>query len=417
MAQAPGRVNETGLQRRLNLNRMNPATSIIDGHGTREQDPNGELGLYIHLPFCPARCPYCDFYALPFQAAAAKLLLPAMLTHLERLADLNGARELDTLYLGGGTPSMLPLKWLERLIKTAAQRIGLREGAEVSLEANPGTLSPKKAGRPQGPGREPAQPGGPESTHGEPARSWAGCTARMQPGGSFRQARRAGFASLNLDLIYGLPRQSAEQGLRDLEAALELEPDHVSLYELTLGEYTPFGARYEYGRTPLPSPDELLRFERSAYDRLERAGLRRYEVSNFARPGHECRHNQSTWRGGEYLALGPGAHGHLQGRRWAWVADARRYAELVRKGREPYEFEERLSRRDRALERIMLGLRTVEGVDLGAVRALLGEKVMGEWEPALVQLQEQGWARLEQGFLKPTPLGLSMADGAARLFV
>ena len=400
----------------MNLNRMSPASSTKRGHGDRDQAPNGELGLYIHLPFCPARCPYCDFYALPFQAAAAKLLLPAMLTHLERLAGLNGARELDTLYLGGGTPSMLPLKWLERLLKTAAERIGLREGAEVSLEANPGTLSPRKLDGLRALGVNRLSLGA-QSLRTDSLRALGRLHGPDETRRVFKQARRAGFASLSLDLIYGLPHQSADQALRDLDAALELEPDHVSLYELTLGEHTPFGALYEYGRAPLPAPDELLRFERAAYDLLERAGLLRYEVSNFARPGHACRHNQSTWRGGEYLALGPGAHGHLQGRRWAWVADARRYAEMVREGREPYEFEERLSRRDMALERIMLGLRTVEGVDLGTVEALMGQMGMGEWEPALAQLQERGWARLTNGFIKPTPLGLSMADGAARLFV
>ena len=137
------------------------------------------------------------------------------------------------------------------------------------------------------------------------------------------QARAAGFANLSLDIIYGLPGQSLAQAQADLHAVLELSPDHLSLYELTLSPATPFGRAFVKGRPPLPDMDEVLAMEDAALELLEANGLARYEVSNFARPGHQCRHNQDTWRGGDYLALGPGAHGHLAGGAGRWSAMCR----------------------------------------------------------------------------------------------
>ena len=196
-----------------------------------------------------------------------------------------------------------------------------------------------------------------------------------------------------------------------------LGPDHVSLYELTLSPYTPFGREYAKGRPPLPGEDEVLAMEEGARRMLERAGLARYEVSNFARPGFACVHNQSTWQGGEYLALGPGACGHLDGRRWGLLANGQAYLDEVIDGREPIEFEEELSPAQRALELLMLGLRTTWGVDLAAVEKVLGRNPLEAYAQALEQILKAGWARLEAGRLRPTAKGLDMADAAAAWFV
>ena len=157
--------------------------------------------------------------------------------------------------------------------------------------------------------------------------------------------------------------------------------------------------------------------EAQALAALEAAGLERYEVSNFARPGRECRHNQATWAGGDYLALGPGAHGHLSGVRWAWLADPAAYCDAVERGEEPYAFREELSPRQRALELIMLGLRTTHGVELAPLAALLGADPGRVYGPALSELQTRGWAVVRRGRLIPTATGLAMADAAAGLFV
>ncbi len=374
-----------------------------------------ELGLYIHLPFCASRCPYCDFYALPFEPGPARRLLKSLHAHLERIAPLAGGRKLASLYLGGGTPSMWPTQHLAGLIEAAQHLIGLEPGAEVSLEANPGTLSAAKLDslRRAGVNRLSlgAQSFDPKLLDALARRHTPEQTVR-----AFGQARQAGFDNLSLDLILGLPGQDIELATHDVIKALDLEPEHLSLYELTLSPETDFGRRYAKGKPPLPDEDQMAEMEERTRELIQAAGLGRYEVSNFARPGRECRHNQSTWRGGDYLALGPGAHGHLAGTRWAWLADAEAYAEAVAQGQEPLAFREVLSAKSRGLELFMLGLRTTRGVDLTAVDRLLDGGLERQWGRALAAIEAWGWAQRRQRRLIPTSRGLDMADAAAALF-
>ena len=373
-------------------------------------------GLYAHLPLCPARCPYCDFIARKYSPREALFLKEGLSLHLELLADSARGPGLDSLYFGGGTPSMFPAGFIAGLVEAIAAGLGLLPGAEVSLEANPGTLSPAKLKALRSAGVNRLSLGAQSFDDGLlRVLGRRHDTARTRQ--AFGQARRAGFENISLDLIYGLPGQSGEQALSDVRAALELGPDHVSLYELTLSPETPFGKKYRKGRPPLPDEDELSFFEDRAREALELAGLKRYEVSNFARPGLECRHNQSTWQGGDYLALGPGAHGHRAGRRWALAADADDYLRAVRSGKEPVEFREELTPEQRAAELFILGLRTVCGVDLGRVGEITGRPATEAYGPLLENLDRLGWARVEQGFLRPTGLGLDMADAAGEMFV
>lgn len=373
------------------------------------------LGLYLHLPFCPVRCPYCDFYALPYAPGPARGLLEALGRHLETLAPQAAGRRLDTVYFGGGTPSMWPAATLAGLLAALDRTIGLAPEAEISLEANPGTLSAGKLAALARAGFNRLSLGA-QSFH---APTLALLGRRHSPDDTrraVRQARRAGFANLSLDLIYGLPRQTAALAAADLAAALELAPDHLSLYELTLGAGTVFGRSFTAGRPPLPSEDDLTGMEARAAGLLATGGLERYEVSNYARPGYRCRHNADTWAGGDYLALGPGAHGHLAGVRWAWTADAGAYAAALAAGREPLAFREALSPRQRALELFMLGLRTTDGVDLVRVGRVLGRPARLAYAGPLAEIAARGWAILTDERLRPTEAGLAMADAAAGLF-
>lgn len=373
------------------------------------------LGLYLHLPFCPARCPYCDFNAKTYDHGEARRLLAGLAVHLERLAPRAQGQRLATVYFGGGTPSMLPAAALASLLTQIKNLVGLEPMAEVSLEANPGALSPLKLAHLRQAGFNRLSLGAQSFT----PTLLQTLGRRHSPYDTMRAvkaARAAGFANLSLDLIYGLPEQSPAQARADLAAALELEPDHLSLYELTLSPDTPFGRRYRPGRPPLPSEDQLADMEQAARELLEAAGLARYEVSNFARPGHECRHNQATWRGGDYLALGPGAHGHLAGVRWAYLPDPTDYCHAVAAGEEPLAMREELSQEQRALELILLGLRTVRGVELAALAALRGADPRRVYAEPLEELKRRGWGRIARGRLIPTETGLAMADAAAGLF-
>lgn len=373
------------------------------------------LGLYIHLPFCAGRCPYCDFFARPYAPGPARALVPALLRHLALIAPLAGHRAFDHVYLGGGTPSLWPAAAIAELIAAAAALVGLAPDCEISLEANPGGLSATKLARLRAAGVNRLSLGAQSFS---PSLLQA-LGRRHRPADVIRavdQARTAGFMNLSLDLIYGLPGQGVDDARRDLIAALELTPDHLSYYELTLAPETPFGQRYQNGRPPLPGEDAILAMEDQAVELVEAAGLMRYEVSNFARPGFACRHNVDTWRGGDYLALGPGAHGHLAGARWALAADVDAYLAGVAAGAEPLAWRETLSGEQRALELAMLGLRTAAGVDLAACAALLGRPAAAAWAGPLAEIQVRGWARLAGPRLIPTALGLRLADAAAVLF-
>ncbi|MGD8564640.1 MAG: radical SAM family heme chaperone HemW [Desulfarculaceae bacterium] len=379
-------------------------------------EPDEELGLYVHLPFCPSRCPYCDFFAKVFNPREAALTWKSLFLHLDILSALAGRRTLDTVYLGGGTPSMWPAAKIEELLQAVQEHLGMAPGAEVTLEANPGTLSLKKLEVLVEAGVNRLSLGvqtfdprllkalgrrhGPEAVN--KAVSWA---------------RQAGLGNLNLDLIYGLPGQTVAALKEDVKKALSLEPQHLSIYELTLSPSTPFGKQYRKNQPPLPSEESLSAMEEAFYKLVDEAGYKRYEVSNFATPGYECRHNQSTWRGGEYLALGPGAHGHLAGRRWSLTRDCLSYWQAVEAEEQPLEFSEQLSPEQQALEMIMLGLRTAEGVNWASLTRVLGQSPARFWEKALAQIQQLGWARLTDSYLVPTSKGLAMADAAAALFV
>jgi oxygen-independent coproporphyrinogen-3 oxidase len=376
---------------------------------------SSELGLYIHLPFCASRCPYCDFYALLWRPGPARGLLKAMHKHLERITPQAEGRLLASLYLGGGTPSMWPARDLAGLTEAVQRFIGLEPKAEISLEANPGTLSAAKLKALRSAGVNRLSLGAQSFDQG----LLAALGRRHSPAQTVRafgQAREAGFGNISLDLIQGLPGQSVDLAARDVVQALDLEPEHLSLYELTLSPETIFGQRYAKGQAPLPSEDEMADMEERSLELIQAAGLKRYEVSNFARPGSECRHNHATWCGSDYLALGPGAHGHLEGTRWAWLADAEAYTRAVERGDEPLAFREELPPKSRGLELFMLGLRTPEGVDLAAIDGLVDGRLELIWSRALDEIQDKGWARLEGKRLIPTQQGLSMADAAAALF-
>lgn len=341
--------------------------------------------------------------------------MPALRDHLERMAPLAAGRRLASLYIGGGTPSMWPARDLAGLIEAAKRLIGFEPNAEVSLEANPGTLSAAKLNALRHAGVNRLSLGA-QSFDQKILNALGRRHSPAQTVRAFGQAREAGFENLSLDLMQDLPGQTPDLSAQDLIQALDLEPDHLSLYELTLSPDTVFGRNYVKGQAPLPGEDQMAEMEERALDLLSTAGLERYEVSNFARPGRECRHNQATWRGADYLALGPGAHGHLAETRWAWLADAKTYAQAVEQGQEPYAFREELSPQSRGLELFMLGLRTTEGVDLEAVDYLVDGGLERIWGQALGESQAKGWAQRSHNRLVPTQRGLAMADAAAALF-
>jgi oxygen-independent coproporphyrinogen-3 oxidase len=360
-------------------------------------------GIYVHVPLCRARCPYCDFYS----ETAVDDLRASLLDGLEREA-LAASRDrmwsdavFRTVYIGGGTPSLLGGAGMRRLLGALRRALRVDAQAEVTVEANPESirLEVMEVWRAAGVNRVSL---GAQSMDDAELRLLGRRHDAAQVVRRVSEARAAGLREVSLDLIYGLPGSTLERWERTLDAALSLSPDHLSAYLLTLEEGVPMARRVETGELTLPDDDEA----RDQYDLLCRrtgeAGLLQYEISNFARPGAESRHNQNYWVRGDYLGLGPAAHSHWRGRRWANPASFDRWAAAVDQGSTPGDSPREEPGSTALEEWLFLGLRRTEGVPWSALReAATSEEQwrrLTERAGALVQqrlLEEDGrWLRL-----------------------
>jgi putative oxygen-independent coproporphyrinogen III oxidase len=320
-----------------------------------------DAGLYVHVPFCLTRCGYCDFNAY----AGLGHLAGRYVAALRREADLaapawRGAR-VESVFFGGGTPTTLASRRLETVLRHLRGRFDVAPDAEVTVEANPDTVSrgSLEALRAAGFTRlsmgvqsfDPRVLAALERVHSaDSARS------------AYAAARLAGYENVSLDLIYGADSESLSQWARTLEEAVALGPEHVSAYALTIEPATPLGWKVAQGLVPAPDADLQADMFSLACETLRGAGYEHYEISNWARPGFECRHNLVYWDRRPYLGLGAGAHSYRDDRRWWNLRPPGSYLEAVEAGGLPVGGEERLSRQDRALEEVFLRLRTRDGV-------------------------------------------------------
>ena len=321
-----------------------------------------------------------------------------------------------TVFVGGGTPSVLPAAGLATLLEQVRAHFPWPDGVEVTVEANPGTVTRegletlRRAGVNRiSLGMQAAQ----ERLLALLGRihTFADVVA------SVRLARDAGFANLNLDLIYGLPEQSLADWRATLEAAVALEPEHIAAYGLELAPHTPLAAMVNEGKV-LPCPEEL---DREMYDLardfLPRHGYLQYEISNFARPGYTCRHNLIYWQNEDYVGLGPGAHSHLGGVRQANEKGLRDWAARIRAGELPVAEEERLDTRTRMAETVFLGLRLLDGLDLRAFRARFGKDVMEVYGTTVERLAAGGLLELTASRLRLTPAAVPVANEVFAAFL
>jgi len=378
------------------------------------------LGLYVHVPFCARRCPYCDFAvtpnARPQQITDYVAVLRTELDGALRRHAVTDARPISTVFFGGGTPTELHPADLAGLLNLVREGATLAPDAEVTIEGNPETLDAAKLAALRDAGFNRLSLGAQSfddlalRTLGRQHRA-ADIVRVMQ------QARAGGWEDLSLDLIYAVPGQNYDAWCETLQRTLELEPEHVSCYALTIEEGTPFGRRVSNG-TLLPLEDDAHADLMSAADAaLGVGGLERYEISNWARPGRESRHNQNYWRGGDYLAAGCGAHGHLGGLRWWNERDTAKYIDTIIREGAARVGEEELSPRQRWNEIVMLGVRTREGFAASTSRQF-GLDARMEWNGALARLVEQGVVSDDGDRLVLADNAFAVADAvAARLLV
>ena len=287
------------------------------------------ISLYVHVPFCQTKCPYCDFNTYQGIEALMTPYLDALASEIRLWGETLGRPTVDTIFFGGGTPSYMPPEQVARLLESVSKAFALSPDAEVTLEANPGDVT--------GPALESwRQAGvnrlsiGVQSLDDSLLTLLGRRHTAAQAQAAYGLAVASGLENVNLDLMYGLPSQTLERWRDTLEGVLELSPLHLSLYALTLEEGTPLARWVEEGKVPDPDPDLAADMYGLARELLGRSGYDHYEISNWSVAGRRCRHNMAYWLNGQYLGVGPGAHSSLQGHRFWDVASPRTYMERVR---------------------------------------------------------------------------------------
>lgn len=366
-------------------------------------------GLYLHIPFCKSRCAYCSFNSYACNSPPGAYLT-ALVDQIRYWGGQQWCRErtFSTLFVGGGTPTIYGEE-LAALVSLCLKSFTFAEEPEVTVEANPNTVTVPMLTSLRRAGVNRLSLGvqafsdrllgalGRSHTKGE------ACAA-------IKAAREAGFANINLDLMYGLPSQRATEWRESLDQALAFGPEHLACYELTIEEETPFARLVEKGALILPGEEEVLAMAALTHDLLAQAGLPRYEISNYAASGNQCRHNLNYWRNGSYLGLGAGAVSCLSGFRFSTVREPESFAGLVHKGELPLDEGECLPLAARFRESVVMGLRMIEGISLARLQRRFGLTPAGYYGKMLEELQEQGLIVLASDSLRLTEAGLPVAN-------
>lgn len=365
------------------------------------------LGLYIHIPFCRQKCAYCDFYSLAGREDRMDDYTDALCAHLAETAAFAASHTVDTVYFGGGTPSYLGEKRLVKILKLIQKKYRLAKDAEITLEANPdsaGDWKTLRALRKAGVNRLSL---GMQSADDALLREIGRIHTMDQVRAAVEAARKAKISNLSLDLIYGLPHQTLEQWQETLSAAVDLMPDHLSCYGLKVEEGTSLFARRD--TADLPGDEAQAEMYLDTVRFLARHGFRQYEISNFARPGRESRHNLKYWTLQEYAGFGPGAHSDFGGTRYAYGRDLEEYIRGVREGMPMLSERESIPPLERDTEWLMLRSRTVLGLDPKEFETRFRRRFTCLL-PFLEQCREAGYAVEEEGRWHLTPRGFLVSN-------
>ena len=365
------------------------------------------FGLYIHLPFCQKKCAYCSFNSIVYNPDLARKYLAALELEIRRYEQ--PLPPLTSIYFGGGTPSIFSPPEIETILSQCLKRFTLAGQPEISLEANPNTVNLEnlKAYRKLGINRLSLGAQSLDSTH-------LATLGRLHTAGQVRiaaeQARQAGFDNLSLDMIFGIPGQTAAGFRRELEQLIGLSPQHISLYNLTLEEGTVLYEQVRQGKLPRPQEETEARMYRLATDLLAEAGFGHYEISNFARPTRQCRHNLNYWLSGEYLGLGAGACSYLSGKRWTNNPDIREYISALENGGSPVTEMEEITDPIAVREWLMLRLRMLSGLEDGDFRQRFGRSLAEIFGPRIKRLAEQNLVLWDGQRLKINPEKLFISN-------
>jgi oxygen-independent coproporphyrinogen-3 oxidase len=380
-------------------------------------DDRPSLGLYVHIPFCARKCFYCDFLSFAqADASAIDAYADALVFEIERQGEIYGNGFLaDSVFLGGGTPSLLSAAQLARVLTALHRSFSFAKNCETTMEANPGALDERgfDAALSHGVNRLSM---GAQSFKDEHLRTLGRIHARADILAGFAAARRAGFGNINLDLMFAFPGQTPADWRDTLAEAVALGPEHVSFYSLESEEGTPLWASVRNGELTMTDEDTDREMYRFAVRTLADAGYARYEISNAARPGFRCRHNLKYWSLDDYLGLGLGAHSCADGVRFSNTEDLRAYIAAAQGGRATsFRAHAHVSARgERIAEYMFLGLRRTEGVLEADYAKVFGEDMRARFGKEIDSLTQEGLLESEDGALRLTPTGTDVSN---RVFV
>jgi len=376
-------------------------------------------GIYLHIPFCVRKCAYCDFVSFA-EGSVPEVYVDALISEIE-LVSSGGEypAAFDTVFFGGGTPSLLSGEQMQRIMTSLKAHFDIRAEAECSMEVNPGTATLEKlvAYRAAGINRLSI---GLQSTHDALLNSIGRIHTFDQFLDTLKHARTAGFTNINVDLMHGLPGQTLNQYLDSLKTVCDLGLQHISAYSLILEEHTPLYSRVQSGSVALPDEDLVADMQDAGIDYLVERGYHRYEISNFSLDGFECRHNLNYWHNGEYLGFGIAAHAAVRQKRWTRYANVDTLAEyyrLLAREKRPLAETIQLTPRDEMFECIMLGLRLTRGMDRAAFRARFGLDTAEAYPVAMERLRKRGWVVENETQIALNRKGLDLQNEALGFFM
>jgi oxygen-independent coproporphyrinogen-3 oxidase len=374
-------------------------------------------GIYIHIPFCSSRCSYCDFATGLYNAPAAESYVLSLVNEIGSWREVEPPEAVDTIYFGGGTPSLLSPAQLETLLNAVRRRFKVSETAEVSLEINPGSVTPETLAAFRSLGINRASFGAQTFDDNELARLGRSHTAD-ETRRTFRYLRDAGFENVSFDLIAGLPGQTMAGWRRNLDEAFSLRPEHLSFYLLEVHQGTPLASHIRQGIQPQPDEDLAAEMYEVMLDRAAEGGYEHYEISNLCLPGLEARHNTKYWTTAPYYGFGCSAHSYDGGfRRWANERDPVRYIEMIKQHGKAIVDETRLTKADRQAEAVFLRLRLMQGFSFKEYEQVFGANLREKHESDLRRFREAGLIECNGDLLRLTRAGALLSNEVFAAFV
>ncbi len=380
-------------------------------------------GIYIHIPFCRSRCSYCDFATGMYESELAARYVYAVVSEIAAWREVEEPSDVNTIYFGGGTPSLLTPAQIEQILKAVRDRFKVLDGAEVTIELNPGDGGTSAASK-RGKLPEFRRCGinrasfGAQTFDDRDLKQLGRTHSSSDIHSTFDHLREAGFGNINFDLIAALPGQTLAGWRRNLDEALKLRPEHLSLYLLDVHEGTPLADQIKRGMRPAPDDDLAAEMYRLMIEEVTTAGYEHYEISNFCLPGFESRHNTKYWTGAPYYGFGCSAHSYDgERRRWSNERDASKYVQLINNERSPIVEHTFLDEKDARAESIFLGLRLMRGLNLVEYRSRFGFDLRNQYGADLYRLRDAGLIEIDQESMRLTTRGALLSNEVLTTFV